>query len=240
MSCDVGEVTERLENELCFAHSPTFPSLPTSQLILQPFRRFTYITTHSPTIPLLHLHHSSFSNSSVASTTSQLILPLFRCFTYVTAHSPALLSLLLRHRFSLTSPGEPPMVGLHWNTHYSPSLFLDYLFSAGPTMWTSCVGKLPLCLPYRIHQHKHTFWLGVPHKLRNIDQVCNRSVCVCFRSRWLGRTSAEQGGLQALPHRVLQARGQLSVPPPGRERTYVLKDCDKCIYCCTKNVNMCK
>ena len=83
------------------AHSPTFPSLylrhssfsnssvasptsqlkssfsnlsvtsPTSKLILQPFRRFTYITAHSPT---------------------------FRCFTYVTVHSPTFLSLLLRHR----------------------------------------------------------------------------------------------------------------------------------------------
>ena len=35
-----------------------------SQLILQPFRRFTYATAHSPTLPLLHLCHSSFSNPS--------------------------------------------------------------------------------------------------------------------------------------------------------------------------------
>ena len=66
------------------AHSPTFPSLhlrhssfsnpspalPTSQLILQPFRRFTYVTVHSQTLPLLHLRHSSFSNPCFASTTS--------------------------------------------------------------------------------------------------------------------------------------------------------------------------
>ena len=63
------------------AHSPTFPSRhssfsnpsvasPTSQLILQPFRRFTYVTAHSPTLPLLHLRHSSFSNPSFASPTS--------------------------------------------------------------------------------------------------------------------------------------------------------------------------
>ena len=82
------------------AHSPTFPSLhlphssfsnpsvalptwrsfynlsvtsPTSQLILQPFCRFNYITAHSPTLPLLHLHHSSFSNPSFASPTSQAL-----------------------------------------------------------------------------------------------------------------------------------------------------------------------
>ena len=82
------------------AHSPTLPSLylrhssfsnssaasPTSQLILQPFRHFTYviahsptlpsltyITAHSPTLPLLHLRHSSFSNPFFASPTSQAL-----------------------------------------------------------------------------------------------------------------------------------------------------------------------
>ena len=52
-------------------HSPTFPSLhlrhsqfsnpsvalPTSQLILQPFRCFTYVTAHSPTLLPLLLRH---------------------------------------------------------------------------------------------------------------------------------------------------------------------------------------
>ena len=49
MSCDVGEVTERLENEL----SNPSVALPTSQLILQTF-------------PLLHLRYSSFFNPSFA------------------------------------------------------------------------------------------------------------------------------------------------------------------------------
>ena len=52
MSCDVDEVTERLENEL---------------------RHFTYVTAHSPTLPLLHLRHSSFSNPSFASPTLQAL-----------------------------------------------------------------------------------------------------------------------------------------------------------------------
>ena len=69
------------------AHSPTFPSLylrhnsfsnpsvalPTSQLILQPFRRFIYVTDHSSTLPLLHLRHSSFSSHSFTSPTSQAL-----------------------------------------------------------------------------------------------------------------------------------------------------------------------
>ena len=74
---------------------------PTSQLILQHLRSFTYLTAHSPTIPWLYLRHSSFSNPSVASPTSQVILKPFRRFTYATAHSPTFNSLLLRHRLNL-------------------------------------------------------------------------------------------------------------------------------------------
>ena len=78
MSCNIGEVTERLENELCYNYelcSFSYLSVTSpSQLILQPFRRFTsYVTAHSPTLPLLHLRHSSFSNPSFASPTSQAL-----------------------------------------------------------------------------------------------------------------------------------------------------------------------
>ena len=84
MSCNVGEVTERLENELCYDYNYELYSFsnfsvtsPTLQLILQPFRRVTYITAHSPTLLLLHLRHSSYSNPSLASliTTSTLNTP---------------------------------------------------------------------------------------------------------------------------------------------------------------------
>ena len=37
---------------------------------LQPFRHFTYVTTHSPSLLSLYLRHSSFSNPSVPSPTS--------------------------------------------------------------------------------------------------------------------------------------------------------------------------
>ena len=53
MTCDVGIVTEKLENEL------SNPSVA--------------VTAHSPTLPLFHLRHSSFSNSSFASPTSQAL-----------------------------------------------------------------------------------------------------------------------------------------------------------------------
>ena len=112
MSCDIGEVTESLENELCYDYNYelcSFSNLsvtsPTSQLIVQPFRRFTYVTAHSPTLPLLHIGHSSFSNPSFTSTSqalhlrhlAELILQPFHHFTYVTTNSPTLPSLYLRH-----------------------------------------------------------------------------------------------------------------------------------------------
>ena len=60
---------------LSFAHSPSFPSfhlrhssfsnpslaLPTSQLILQPLRCFTYVTALSPTLLSLFLRHRIFT-----------------------------------------------------------------------------------------------------------------------------------------------------------------------------------
>ena len=124
------------------AHSPTFfVALPTSQFILQSFRRFTYVTAHSPILPLLHLRHSSFSNPSftwleneqssnlsVTSPTSQLILQQFpslhlrhssffnnfRHLTYVTDHSPIIPSLYLRHSsFSNPSFVSPTSQALH-------------------------------------------------------------------------------------------------------------------------------
>ena len=70
MSCDVGEVTESLENKLCYDYhyelcsfSKLSVSSPTSQLILilRAFRHFTYVTAHSPTLLSLLLGHRIFT-----------------------------------------------------------------------------------------------------------------------------------------------------------------------------------
>ena len=53
MYCDVGEVKERLKNEQS--------ALPRSQLILQPFRHFTYVTAHSLTLLSLLLRQRLFT-----------------------------------------------------------------------------------------------------------------------------------------------------------------------------------
>ena len=54
------ELHDALPTQSSFSN-PSVASLM-SQFILQPFRCFTYVTAHSPTLPLLHLCHSSFSN----------------------------------------------------------------------------------------------------------------------------------------------------------------------------------
>ena len=131
-----GDVSEEpVTQEKRRAHSPSFPSLHlrhsslsnfsatshTSQLILQPFRHLTYVTTHSPTLPSLYLSHSSFSYPYIALPKPQLILQTFRCFsyaqlilqhfhhfTYVTTHSPTLPLLYLSHSsFSNPSVASP-------------------------------------------------------------------------------------------------------------------------------------
>ena len=78
--------------ELC-SFSNLYATSPTSQLILKPFCSFTYVTAHSPTLPL--------------PPTSQLVLQPFFRFSYVTGSS-------------LTSLGEPPMgrdgtVPINWH-----------------------------------------------------------------------------------------------------------------------------
>ena len=74
MSSDVGEATEGSENEQSLFLQP-FPSLhlrhslffnpsvasSTSQFILQPFRRFIYVTAHSLTRLSPHLRHRHFT-----------------------------------------------------------------------------------------------------------------------------------------------------------------------------------
>ena len=87
-------------------------------LILQPFRNFTYVTAHSPTLPSLYLRHNSFSNHSVASPASQIILKPFFRFSNVTG-------------FSLISPGEPLM---QIPTGHRP-------MSVGNTLWNRTLDR---------------------------------------------------------------------------------------------------
>ena len=81
----------------------SFVASPTSQLILQPFRRFTYVTVRSITVPLLHLRH--------------------RHFTYFTAHSPTLLQLYLCH--SSASFSNPSSLHLRHSLFSNPSAALS-------------------------------------------------------------------------------------------------------------------
>ena len=64
------------QNERSSFSNLSVPS-PASQLILQTFRCFTYLTAHSLNLPLFHLRHSSFYNPSFASPTSPGEPPMF-------------------------------------------------------------------------------------------------------------------------------------------------------------------
>ena len=77
------------------------------QLILQPFRRFSYVTDHSTALLLLHLRHRHFTYVTVH------FQPLRR-FIYATAHSTTLLLLHLHHRsFHNPSVASPASQALH-------------------------------------------------------------------------------------------------------------------------------
>ena len=103
-----------------------------AELILQHFRHFTYVTTHSTTLPSLYLRHSSFSNPSVASPTSQFILQPFFCFSYVTswAHSPTFPSFHLRHNSFYNPSVALPASQLI----LQPFLFFTYVTAHSPTL----------------------------------------------------------------------------------------------------------
>ena len=116
-----------------------------SQLILQPFPRFTYVTVHSPTLPSLYLCHSSFSNPTVASPTSQPILQSYFCFSYITG-------------FSLTSPGEPPMLCWEGNEFLAQVVAGDesWCHRFKPVKWQSLQWKHPGSPPPKKSKAIHT------------------------------------------------------------------------------------
>ena len=83
------------------AHSPIFPSLhlrdrsfsnpsvalPTSQLILQPFCCFTYVTVHSPTLLSLLLRHKLFTYVTWRAAQCKMQRTIFLTTDYETPNS---------------------------------------------------------------------------------------------------------------------------------------------------------
>ena len=147
MSCDVGEVTERRYQ------SPSFPSLhlrhswfsnpavplPTSQLILQAFRCFTYVTAHSPTLLSLLLRHRYFTlvtwraaHASLSLCPLSLLLSLFL---------PSPLYLALSLSLSLLLSLDLSLLPLSISISPYSSLSLSLSLSLSP------YSTLPLFLP---------------------------------------------------------------------------------------------
>ena len=74
-SAEVTDIVGRIGDDVdsIQAVSYRFNVTISALLILQPSRRFTYVTAHSPTLPSLYLRHSSLSNPSFAFPTSQAL-----------------------------------------------------------------------------------------------------------------------------------------------------------------------
>ena len=116
-------------------------------MLERPFRRFTYVTAHSPTLPSFHLRHSSFYNSSKASPTSSGEPPMIYNGLYIdfiyafhcSAHSPSFPSLHLRHdSFSNSSLALPTSQLI-----LQPFRYFTYVTAHSPTL-------LSLLLRHRI------------------------------------------------------------------------------------------
>ena len=102
--------TTLLPLHLCYSSfsNRSFAS-PTSHFILQPFFRFSYVTSSSLNSPG-ELILQPFRHFTYVTTHSQP----FRRFTYITAHSPTLLLLHQRHiSFSNPSFASPTSQALH-------------------------------------------------------------------------------------------------------------------------------
>ena len=109
----------------------------TSQLILQPFRRVTYVIAHSTTLPLHHVRHRHFT---YVTWWAAHVLNFYSCglrlrrrFTCVTAHSPTLPSRNLR-RSSFYNPSiaSSTAQALHLRHLASrPFIQLVFLWSGG-------------------------------------------------------------------------------------------------------------
>ena len=147
MSCDVGEVTERLENEQSSFYNLSFTS-PTSQLILH---CFTYVIAHSLTLPLLHLRRSSFSNPLA----SPDVLWYRWSDGKVTTHSPTHPSLYLRH----SSFSNPSIVSPMPQFILQPFFCFSYITSYS---FNSPGGAAPMFPPFRrspCNNQKGEYWL---------------------------------------------------------------------------------
>ena len=124
-ACDIGEVMKRLENEQSYIQ---------------------WTRAHSPTLPLLHLHHSSFSNLSVALPTSQLMSR---------AHSPTFPSLHLHHSSSSNPSVTLPMSQLI----LQPFRCFTYITVHSPTLLSLLLcHKLFTYVTWRAAQAQYSFY----------------------------------------------------------------------------------
>ena len=121
-------------------HSPSFPSLhlchssfsspslalPTSQLIHQPFRCFTYVTAHSSTLVLLLLCHGIFTYVTwrAAHATRGRTITSFPYFTCISCYTCNLHSQIYSHLFVVIAKLES--IDMKLRFYYVVLMFTTY------------------------------------------------------------------------------------------------------------------
>ena len=176
---------------------------PTSQLILQPFRRFTYITAQSPTLLLLHLHHSSFSNPSFVSSLSQALhlihLASRTCPLNLYSCSFAIYLMIKLAVFAIItgfSQWYPLFTGLSINSKWLKAQFLIMYIHCTKSIQYMYVCSNAIPLHYYVLRvlHKadrwHWVWSIFSSRTAWADHItCGTSICIVYwrklRLGWL-------------------------------------------------------
>ena len=193
MNCDAGEATFP-SLHLCYSSfANPFVALPTSQLILQPFRCFTYVTAQSPTLLSLLLRHRLFTYVTwrAAHVTRCLIRATWRSkvsglqfifafmLLYLT-HSLALRSFQSQDLPNYRSP-QLPILGLSSPAPYSefPDILLRCLYPS--LSWSS---HTPLYIFFNnVSSSRHaltiSIWNFLFHLLSEVYHISHKFL-FCF------------------------------------------------------------
>ena len=142
------------------AHSPTF-------------LHFTYVTTHSPTLPSHYLRHSSFSNPSVPSPTPQFIL--HSSFASPTSQVLQLIHLATAHESDL------PVDTRYTITAHCVLILKPILHQNGTFPDMGVLSKRYLLCP--IYNPQKSVILILKHKTHDISPLCS-DIQTYFTSKW--------------------------------------------------------
>ena len=149
---------------------------PTSQLILQPFRCFTYITAHYPTLISLLLHHRLFTYITWRAAHAVWPSPMLICswailngisLTPISINPTEMVEIYWRHFYSGPMGPTPSMLSLNCSTVPIPSTLPGTL---PPTMSLSA----PLSMSHLATPNNISTSTAVTPYQPNAPYLCSR------------------------------------------------------------------